>query len=140
MKDLRPALRAFLLADADIAAAVGSSRVFPVVLPQEQNGQTSIVYTRISGRGDHHMQGPSGLDRVRVQVDAWAVEPDAADELARAVKARLDGYLGPMPMDGSPPVEVTVQGVFLDSARDDYDSNAKMHRVSQDFMIWFEER
>jgi hypothetical protein len=127
--DLRPALRAFLLGDAAVAAAVGGARIFPVVLPQAER-RVSLVYARISDVGDHHMEGPSGLARPRYQLDAYAAQPDDADSLARLVKARLDGYRGPM---GS----IAVQGVFFDGARDDYQSEAKLHRVSQDFIIWF---
>src|SRR5262245_24423190 len=110
--DLRPQLRAFLLADSGISAAVGGERVFPVTLPQGEN-RPSVVYTRISGVGDHHMQGASGLARPRYQIDAYAPLADEANALADLVKARLDGYRGPMGV-------ITVQGAFFETERDDY--------------------
>jgi hypothetical protein len=137
--DFRPALRAYLIADAALSAMVGGERVFPVVLPQGVTA-ASIVYTRISGQGDHDMSGPSGLNRVRVQIDAWSQDADEADALARLIKARLDGFSGPISLGGSPEASVTVQGAFFDTQRDDYDSEAEMHRVSQDFLCWVEER
>ena len=138
--DLRPALRAFLLADADIYNVVGGERIYAVQLPQGQT-QASLVYHRISNRGDHHMEGPSGLSSPRIQIDAWAADQDAADELARFVKTRLDGFRGEMEWgSGSPPDKVVVQGVFFDSERNDFHTDAALFRVSQDYMIWFEER
>ena len=132
LNDIRPALRSFLLADSTLAIAVGGERIFPVVLPQGQR-EPSIVYNRISAIGDHTMQGTSGLARPRFQIDAWAATHNAADELARLIKEALDGYSGLM---GT----VTVQGAFFDTARDDYQADINMHRVSQDFLIYFNER
>jgi hypothetical protein len=133
--DLRPALRAFLLGDASIFDAVGGAlpvpRIFPVVLPQGVK-DPSIVYTRISGQGDHHMQGASGLARPRYQIDAYARKAEDANALADLVKARLDGFRGAM---GA----VNVQGVFFETERDDYQAESELHRVSRDYFIWFEE-
>lgn len=130
--DLRPGLRAYLLADTDISAAVGGDRVYSLILPQGQK-QASIVYSKISGIGDHHMQGPSGLARPRMQVDSWAVDQDEANALARLVKGRLDGFVGQMDT-------VTVLGTFFDLDHENYDDNVGMFRVSQDYFVWFSER
>lgn len=130
--DLRSALRAFLLADAAISSAVGGARVFPVVVPQGET-RASVVYARISGEGDYHTQGPSGLARPRYQIDAYAKTQDEAAALANLVQDRIDGYRGLM---GSVPV----QGVFLESERDDYHDAAKLHRVSRDYVIFYAER
>ena len=138
--DLRVGLRAYLLDDAAISAAVGGARIYPIKLPQ---GQTlaSIVYSRISGQGDHHMEGPSGLNRVRIQIDCWATTADAADLLARQVKERIDGYHGSMLWgDDSPDEAIIVQGVFFDSEREDYDETAQMYRFSNDYIVWVAER
>lgn len=132
LADIRPALRTFLLADMDISDAVDGERIYPVVLPQGVT-DPSIVYNRISAIGDHHMQGASGLTRTRMQVDAYATTHDAAASLADAIKEVLDGYRGLM---GS----VTVQGVFFDTEREDYQDDVKLYRVSRDYFIWYEER
>jgi hypothetical protein len=130
--DLRSALRTFLLGDGAIFVAVAGTRIFPVTLPQGES-RPSLVVTRISGLGDHHMQGASGLARPRYQIDAYAPKADDANALADLVKARLDGYRGPM---GA----VTVQGAFFETERDDYQADAKLYRASRDYFIWFEER
>jgi hypothetical protein len=137
--DLRPALAAYLLAGSSVAAKVGGSRIYPVILPQGERNP-SIVYNRITAQGDHHMTGPSGLAMVRMQIDAWAAKQDDADALARAIKARIDGFRGVMGDGVQDVTPVTVQGVFFDSARDDYHADAEMFRVSQDFRVWYAER
>jgi len=139
IKDIRPALRAFLLADPQISAMVGGVRVHHLTLPQGQR-EPSIVYQRITGLGDHHMQGPSGLTRPRFQIDAYAQTPDDATRLADLVKGRIDGYRGPMTAPTSPPEVVTVQGAFFETERESYDGDVEMYRVSRDYLIWWEER
>ena len=137
LKDLRPGLRAFLLADAQISAMVGGERVHGVKLPAGIMVGPSIVYSQISETTDHTMDGPSGLVTSRYQFDAWAESSDEAHRLGFLVKDRLDGYRGPM---GSDDTLVEVQGVFAEDARANYDSNADLHRLSRDFFIAHEER
>lgn len=131
MKDLRPALRAFLLSDAAIASVVDGARVYPQRIPQGETRE-SIVYTRVSGEGDYTMQGPSGFVRPRFQVDAWASTADAATALANLIKDRLDGYRGVM---GEGADAVTVHGVFVADEREDFDEAANLHRSGRDYFI-----
>ena len=140
LADIRPALRAFLLSDADISAAVGGSRIHPSVMPQGQTA-ASIVYSVISEITDHTTTGPSGLVMVRMQIDAYALTTDAADALARAVKERIDGFSGVMTYGSSSPQDgVNVQGCFSESARTGYEADSELFRSSRDYLIWLEER
>lgn len=141
IKDIRPALRAFLLADSQVASAVGSSRIFPSTMPQGES-RPSLVFNRVTGVGDYHMQGPSGLAQVRFQIDAYAQDPDAATALANLVKDRIDGFRGVMGDDGSPPsvTPVRVQGVFQQMERDDYQADVSLYLLSRDYLIVYEER
>lgn len=134
MKDIRPALREFLLGDAGIAAVV-AARVYPIVLPQGVK-LASVVYTRISGPGDYKMQGPTGWAHPRIQIAAWAPTADAAVSLANLVKDKLDGYRGVM---GSGANAVTVQGVFQSDEREMYDDIVQMYGVMRDSFIHYEE-
>ena len=91
--------------------------------------------------GDHHMQGPSGLARPRIQIDCWAQTVDAADSLGRLVKERIDGYRGSMLWgENSPEEAIVVQGIFFDSEREDFDAAVNLYRSSKDYFVWFEER
>jgi uncharacterized protein DUF3168 len=142
LADIRPALRAYLLADATIAATV-ATRVHPTVLPQGTNGSNvpSIVYNVISEVTDHHTQGASGLVMVRMQVDCYAANVGVADALARAVKERIDGQSGVWTYGtDSPPDSVTVQGVFAETARTGYEADTKLFVSGRDFLIWYAER
>lgn len=135
LKDLRPALRAFLLEDATILGLV-AARMYPVMMPQGVK-LTSIVYNEITSVGDHHSEGASGLAQPRVQLAAWGDTADKAHALALAIKDRLDGYRGSM---GSAAAEVIVQGAFFDSWRDVYDETAKMFGKPADYFVWYQER
>ena len=138
MKDIRTALRGFLLADSAVNAACGG-RIFPSRLPQGEV-RPSLVYTRISGQGDNKMDGATGLSRPRVQIDAWSQSADLASVLANAVKDRLDGYKGDMSPANSPADPMFVQGIFYESERDGYDNDAQLYFMSRDYFVWTEER
>lgn len=145
LKDIRPALRQFLLDDPAVLAAVGGTsaqaRIYPVRLVQGQKNP-SVVYNRISGGGDHHMQGASGLRQTRMQIDCWAVRQDQAVSLADLVKQRIDG-IGPQTVlygSSSPTDDMIIQGVFMAMEREDYDDAAELYRVSRDYIIWYEEQ
>jgi hypothetical protein len=140
LADVRLGLRAYLLGLSAISTEVGGNRIYPLKMPQGQTS-TSIVYSRISGLGDHHSTGPSGLSRPRIQIDCWAQSADAADALSRLVKERIDGFRGAMLWgDNSPEEAIQIQGIFFESEREDYDDTVKMYRSSKDFFVWFEER
>lgn len=141
MKDIRPALRAYLLADGDISAAVGAARVYPLRLPQQAVTEASIVYTVIGEVTDYHMQGSSGLVQDRIQIDCWARTLDAAVSLANLVKDRLSGLRGAIPMSAnSPSDQIEIRGVFADQAAEDYDDVAKLYRRRRDYFFWYADR
>jgi hypothetical protein len=60
--------------------------------------------------------------------------------LSLAVKDAIEGFRGLWPWGtASPQDSVTVQGVFFDSERDDYDDATGLFNVSCDYLIWFEQ-
>lgn len=143
MKDIRPALRAVLLADTAVLAAIttsGVSRMYPGVLPQGETRPT-IVHNLITEGTGYHMQGDDGLVQERVQIDCWAQSQDAAVALANLVFDRLSGYRGTIAFgSNSPQDSIVVRGVFHDQGRDDYDSLAKLFDRRRDYLIWYAER
>lgn len=141
--DVRVGLRALVLGESAITAIIGSgaaSRMYPVVLKQGVK-DPSIVYQRISGVGDHHMQGASGLAQSRIQIDCWAASIDTATTLANLVKERIDGFRGSVQWDeNSPGNAIEFQGIFFDSEREGWDNEAGLYRVSRDYAVFHEER
>jgi hypothetical protein len=81
------AVRAQLLASAGVAAAA-PDRVYPDTLPQDAV-LPAIVYTAISCAVWSQLNGPTGMERARIQVDAIATTRLAADTLGRACQAQL---------------------------------------------------
>jgi len=127
---LLTALRTYVLADATVTALAGV-RMYPRRLPQ---GPTlpAIAYQRIDTRREHDMDGPDGLPRARVQLSIWAASVAAAEELAAAVRGRLDGYKGAW---GS----VTVGSCLCVGERDLDDPETGRNAVVQDYMIQWRE-
>lgn len=134
MKDIRPALRSFLLADPSVSALVGGVRIHSTRLPQGQVAP-SVVYIKVSETGDYNMQRDSNLGQVRMQVDSWAQSSDAATQLANAVYDRLSGAHDLITFDST---QLDMRGSFLAGGREDFDDTMKMYRVSRDFIIWYE--
>jgi hypothetical protein len=131
LKDIRKALRAFVTANGGVAALAGV-RMFPVKLPQGEN-RDSIVFNEISGIGDHHNEGASGLVTVRMQIGCWSQTADGAHVLFLAVKEAIDGYRGLMG-------DISVQGVFIDGWRDIDDTMGNMRGKISDYKIVYAER
>jgi hypothetical protein len=138
MIDPRAGLRALMLADPNVNAAVGGNRIFPTLLPQGQV-QPSAVYQRISGFGDLANTGPTGLDRPRFQIATWAAKADDASNLADLIRVAIDGFAGPV-IYGSPPITIIFRGIFFDVERDGYDDIAKLYSTGRDYLVWFANR
>jgi hypothetical protein len=129
MKDIRPAIRSILLADTNVSTMVGGLRIFPMTMPQGII-DPSVVYHRITEVGDYSMEGDTGLLLARLQIDSWGQKADLASQLAGFVHDVLSGFRG---IDGT----VNIQGIFLLTGREDFDSVAKMYRVSRDYETWY---
>lgn len=132
MKDIRPAIRSYLLDDPVVSDLVGGERIHSSRLPQGQT-DPSVVYVKISEIGDYNMAGDSSLSQMRIQFDSWAETNDEANLLSNAVYDRMSGAHGLI--SSSPNVEV--RGSFLVGGREDYDEIMQMFRVSRDFVVWY---
>lgn len=139
---LRKALRAFLLDDAAVyAAVIGSdrARIFPARLPQNET-RPSVVFQEITSTDEYHFEGSTGLVQSRMQIVCWALNQEAASHLADLVKSRLSAASGDWAYgDASPQLYVRVQGCFAEGSDDVVDDVAKLYGERRDFMIHFEE-
>lgn len=126
-----PDVRTFLLADAAIAALVGT-RVHPLNLPQKST-LPAVTVERIDTTRESTHDGPEGMQRARMRVSCWALTLLAARDLADKVRRRLHGFVGTM---GAGTV---VQASFMDSDSDDFQSDPEMYVADLDFEIWAQE-
>lgn len=127
---IEDAIRAVLLADADVAALV-SSRVWPVRLPQAGT-LPAVVYQRISTTAEPPaLEAPVGPTRSRVQVSCWAATFGQARQLGEAVLGALNGWSGTA---GGERVEL----VRLANWLDDYEAETPepRFRVIADFYVF----
>lgn len=109
-KDIRAALVA--------AATSAGNRVYPLKVA---DGATfpAAVYTRVSTAPVNSLDGHSGKDSVRVQIDCYAKTYDAAKTLAGEVRAAM-GALKCVPINDA----------------DLYEEDVKLYRVVLEFNIW----
>lgn len=133
---LEEGLHAKLLAVGAVTALIGTgdaARLYPLVLPQQ--GELlfpALTYQRISAPRDSTHDGPEGLVRARVQIDAWARTFAEAKRLADAVRLALDGFKGHAG-------DVVVDRMYLDGDRDFFEGDAQLYRVTQDWFVWHRE-
>src|SRR3989304_2505917 len=103
---MEEAFRALLVAASAGTALAPAARINWGAHPQGA-ALPAIVLTVIGDAESHTLAGPDGLSQGRVQVDCYAASYKAAKQLARAVRAALDGYRGG-----------NFSGVFLAASRD----------------------
>lgn len=127
---LEAALRTYVLADAAIAAAVGT-RMYPRSAPQSPT-LPLLVYQRIDTRRGHDLGGPDGLPRTRVQITVWAAGVQSAVDTAALVRKRLDGFYGKW---GT----VAVGSCLCVGERDTDDPQTGRAGVGHDYMIQYQE-
>jgi hypothetical protein len=123
---IAPSLVAFLKADAGVAGYALES-IFPDVCPQ------GVVYPAITysldedGR-DQLLDEIGGLKQALVSIDCYDPEHERAHLVAEAVETALAGYRGAF---GT----VTADHVRLERKFGLFETDAKLYRVSQQFLV-----
>ena len=84
----------------------------------------AITYQRIANQPVYSINGSSGIDRVRFQVNCWAATDGAARTLAAEARTAMEG---------------ASFKATLETDADDYDEGAKLYRVVMDFYCWEKE-
>lgn len=123
MSQVESKLYALLTADPAVSAIVGT-RVYPMVLPQRCTFPAAS-YFRVSGGQQNTLDGYSGTENPRIQVDCWAREYADAKALASAIRTAMDG--------------ATNFKALCISDRDMYEDDAELHRVLLEFSCWNKE-
>jgi len=119
----------FSLLSADTAVkAIVADRIFPTVLKQNCR-LPAISYQRISGNFDADLEGNSGTENPRIQVDCWALGYVQAKDLAKAVRNA---------MNAATDAVAGFTALCITDA-DNHDDAANYYGVSLDFSCWHEE-
>ncbi len=116
-----------LAGSTDVTSLV-STRIYRQTLPQDAT-VPALTFTRVSGPRLHISTGPSGMARGTFQIDCWAVDAGTAEDLAEAVRQRLDGWSA---------TTLNVNNVMLENERDTADweiGSSGLHRVILDFVV-----
>jgi len=123
-------LRTDLLADADLAAIIGT-RTAPAPLGQ---GATlpAMTFSVISRAREYEHEGYADLQRIRVQFDCWSTTNDdgesgvyQAQTLADALIAAIEG--------------LTAWKATIDSDIPEYEPETRYHRRIVDALLWVED-
>jgi hypothetical protein len=109
-----------VLAGTSPPATGAGLRVYPLLAPQNAE-LPRITFARVANAPVNSLSGSSGLDAVRVQVDAWAKTFLGAKELAAEVRTAMEG--------------ASFKGL-LQNDFDTYEPETKTYRVSLDFRCW----
>lgn len=129
---MKAQLYTILSTDSGVEALV-SDRIYALVIPQrawkDQQVQPCIVTSQTSLEENVSYCGTTGLARTRFQIDAYAVEYEAAGEIAAAIKAALRDYRGLV--EG-----VLIKHAALESEFDLTDPEPGLFRVQQTWAFW----
>ena len=115
--------------DAGVGAEAGD-RIYLKKLPQNPTYPAVVYRSFVVGRL-HHLGGVSGWAVKRFQFDCWAKTEIAADALETAVRASLDGFTGKLTT-----IKATIRS---DSGFSDHEDKTELYRVSQDYIIGYNE-
>jgi hypothetical protein len=137
MSEVFPDIFGFLSSDPTVGPMVTNTSVSPAVIeiyPEVLDTAArlpALTYKTISLTEEHILEGPSdGLERMRVQIEAWAMTSDDADELCLAVRNLFNGYIGMM---GQAQVNVTLHENLLN----DYEADRKQYIRIMDFILLY---
>lgn len=109
----------------------GIARVYPPPIPDNPT-YPLVTYAQVSGVRGYVMEGADGLVIGRFQVDCWDPLSSAARTLAETVRLILSGYRGTSD-------DMELQSVFLFGETKMFDDAADLHRVMQEYRIFYRE-
>ena len=120
-------LYSYLISNAGVIAVLGD-RLYPVVVPESPTFPVA-AFSVLSKVPVYTADGNSGFINYRVQFDTYGNTYADAKAVQFAITTAIDSYTGTLP-DGT-----VVGNVMQVSARDLYDSDARVYRTLSDFII-----
>lgn len=140
MVGVQGVVRAYVLADAAIAALIGT-RFYPVKAPQAAV-YPLVTMQKIAEPRFPHLRGPGGMAAAHFQIDAWVKETGAAFTQAQVVadliRRRIDGFTGVLTDTSESPDASFQVAIHYEDARDLFESDVAggYYRQSTDYVIW----
>lgn len=122
-------LVSYLLANSAVNA-VFAGRIYPMLIPDENDALPAIVYQLIDTERDYSHSGESNLREARLQVTAWATKYKTAKTSGKTLADALQAWKG---VQGA----ITIETVFIDDENDLYDSDAKLYGLAIDILVTF---
>ena len=110
------------LRESEQLAPLVGNKIFALMIPQGTK-LPCVSFQRIAGMPANTLSGFSGLEKIIVQIDCWALSLSQAKAISKAIRAT-------MPQSGP-------WGAHLDSDADLFEEGTNYYRVSQDWTVWF---
>lgn len=118
-----------------------SNRVYAMRAPQNATAPF-VVYQRADSDRWRHINGPSGMVQITMQIDIYAATYAQSRSLAVQLEAILDGFRGEVGYGSNSPVDkVRIAGISCQTDVDliDETDTPLLYRVSADYLVTFEQ-
>lgn len=129
-----------LVADVQVDALV-DGRVYRKIAPEGATlnigSAPYVTFFSVDRNAVHDIRNPLGWVQERIQVDCWATTDPKAEEIAKAIRTLLDGFLGDM--GGTRVMGCTHEGEADTMEAPLAGSETPIHRVRQDYLISYVE-
>lgn len=112
--------------------ALASTRIYPVVLPQEPT-YPAITFSVVSSQRTEGVYSNPGMATVRFQITCWALTYDSVKSLAEQVRLALERY--GTSVSGTTIAGVTVYDIHMGSSADAYEPTLDAFASSIDFTV-----
>lgn len=113
--------------------ALCSTRIYPLITPQGAIFP-HVVYQRVSSNKYHSIGGDTGEISHNYQIDIYAETYSGVKALAEKIRLTLQNFNGLLYTNG-----VTVKAVLMLNETDDFDEEAKIYRVMQEYSFMYKE-
>lgn len=121
MGDIVTEIRSYLVADANILAAV-AQRIYQDHLPQGMETMPAIVLEEISSRDEQQIEGHSVMQWTRVRARCYAATPSSAASVRTLVRNRTATTRGLLGSIFVSDVELAAKGNGIDPPNDGSDN------------------
>lgn len=115
------------------ASGLAGTRVFPQIVPQEvwdsPTRKPCVVYSTQSVERQELFCGADSLVTHRVNVEAFARDPDTCQALATAIRGSIHNFRGLIGV-------TTFKAIFVDSETDLDEPEPGMFRRSTTYVVW----